>query len=108
MASFRRVFSPTPEEQILDLEMLLQLHMDQIGHCSTCENLIPGDMPGFVTDYGSCRVGSLIFAEKVCGLRDEVCPMYKEVSVAQIKREIEHLKQERSPEGEEDRRGAGN
>lgn len=34
--------------------------------------------------------------------------MYKEVSVAQIKREIERLKQERSPEGEEDRRGAEN
>ena len=38
IASFRRTFLPTPEEQIQDLEMILKLHTEQIGYCSTCKN----------------------------------------------------------------------
>lgn len=102
IASFRRTFLPTPEEQIQDLEMILKLHTEQIGHCSTCKNHISSDMPGIVTDYGSCNVDSPVFAEKVCGLSEETCPLYMEESVEPIKREIECIKQRCVQEGEED------
>lgn len=93
MTNFRRTFFPTPEEQIQDLEMILRVHEGQIGKCSTCENHIPSDMPGFVTDYGKCKTGSPIFIEKVCGLKDESCPLYIEKSVEPIKQKIERIKQ---------------
>ena len=48
MYSFRKSFFPTPEE------------------------------PGFVTDYGGCRMGKAFFAEKACGLVDHVCDGYTE------------------------------
>lgn len=102
IASFRRTFLPTPEEQIQEYEMVLRLHAEQLGHCSTCENHISSDMPGFVTDYGSCNVDSPAFAEKVCGLREETCPLYMEKSVEPIKQEIDRIKQICGPEGEED------
>ena len=100
IASFRRTFLPTPEEQIEDLEMVLRFHTEQIGHCSTCKNHISSDMPGSVTDYGSCNVESPVFAAKVCGLRENTCPLYIEESVEPIKREIERIKQRCVPEGE--------
>lgn len=100
IASFRRTFLPTPEEQIEDLEMVLRFHTEQIGHCSTCKNHISSDMPGIVTDYGSCNVDSPVFAAKVCGLRENTCPLYIEESVEPIKREIERIKQRCVPEGE--------
>ena len=100
IASFRRTFLPTPEEQIEDLEMVLRFHTEQIGHCSTCKNHISSDMPGIVTDYGSCNVDSPAFSAKVCGLRENTCPLYIEESVEPIKREIERIKQRCVPEGE--------
>ena len=103
--SFRRVFAPTPEEQIRDCEMLLELHTAQIGFCSTCANHIPSNMPGFVTDYGECRAGSSNFAAKVCSLEQLPCQQYSEEPVEPILREIERLKRVHPPEGEEDNRG---
>ena len=100
IASFRRTFLPTPEEQIEDLEMVLRFHTEHIGHCSTCKNHISSDMPGIVTDYGSCNVDSPVFSAKVCGLRENTCPLYIEESVEPIKREIERIKQRCVPEGE--------
>lgn len=97
-ASFRRTFFSTPEEQIQDLEMILRLHAEQIGHCSTCERHTPSDMPGYVTDYGGCTVDSPLFTAKVCGLGDKICPLYVERSVESLEKEIERLKQERPPE----------
>ena len=105
MASFRRTFLPTPEEQIHDLEMVLRLHTEQIGYCSTCENYIASNMPGFVTDYGNCRVDSPVFAEKMCGIKDEKCSLYAEKSVEPIKEEIERIKKSRPPERQEDPTG---
>lgn len=102
MGSFRRVFHPTPEEQIRDYEMLLALHTAQIGFCSTCANHIPSNMPGFVTDYGECRAGVQNFAEKVCGLEQLPCQQYIEESIEPILREIDRLKRVCPPEGEED------
>lgn len=54
-SKLRRIFNPTIEEQIQDYEFLLKLHTEQLGQCSTCANLIYGDMSGVVTDYGMCR-----------------------------------------------------
>ena len=102
IASFRRTFLPTPEEQIQEYEMVLRMHTEQIGYCSTCENYISSDMPGFVTDYGNCRVDSPVFEAKVCGLKDENCPLYAEKSVEPIKEEIERIKKSRPPERQED------
>ncbi len=102
MESFRRVFHPTVEEQIQDYELLLRLHKEQLGHCSTCANHISSDMPGFVTDYGECRAGIPNFAEKVCGLEQLPCQQYIEESIEPILREIERLKRVCPPEGEED------
>ena len=99
-ASLRRTFSPTPEEQIQDLEMILRLHAEQIGRCSTCERHTPSDMPGHVTDHGGCTVDSPLFPAKVCGLEDKICPLYVERSVESLEKEIERLKQERPPKEE--------
>lgn len=88
-----------------DLEMILRLHTEQVGKCSTCENHIPSDMPGVVTDYGKYIVESPIFASKVCGLKEEICPLYIEESVEPIRREIERIKQRCAPEREEDTNG---
>ena len=102
MADFRRTFHPTVEEQIQDYELLLRLHKEQLGHCSTCANHISSDMPGYVTDYGDCTVDSPLFPAKVCGLEDKICPLYAERSVEPLEQEIEMLKRDRPPEGDAD------
>ena len=102
IASFRRTFLPTPEEQIQEYEMVLRLHAEQLGQCSTCANHISSDMPGYVTDYGDCTVDSPLFPAKVCGLEDKICPLYVERSVESLEKELERLERERPPEGEED------
>ena len=95
MGRFRRIFNPTKEEQIYDLEMLLRLHEEQIGHCCTCLNHILSDATGFVTDFGECKANSQIFAIKACGLIDDPCPLYEENAeeVIGIKQNIQQLRQ---------------
>lgn len=78
MGSFRRTFSPTPEEEAEMCLEAIRLHEEQIGHCSTCLNLEESTAPGFVTDYGNCRMGKKFFPEKVCGLTDCNCDGYVE------------------------------
>lgn len=92
---FRRIFHPTKEEQINDLEMLLKRHEEQIGHCTTCKKHISSHEPGFVTDFGKCKNHSTIFAQKACGLTDAHCPLYEEdvEEVVAIKRSILELRQ---------------
>ena len=41
-----------------------------------------------------------IFVEKVCGLKDESCPLYIEKSVEPIKQKIERIKQRCEPDDE--------
>ena len=91
----RRIFHPTKEEQISDLEMLLKFHQELIGSCSTCANHIPSNMPGFVTDYGECKAEAEMFPAKVCGLTDDPCPMYVEDTefVKDINLKIQQLRQ---------------
>lgn len=101
-AKIRRIFNPTAEELIQDYEFLLELHREQLGQCSTCANLIPGDMSGVVTDYGMCRKNSQLFSAKVCGREDKICSLYVEKSVKSLEHEIGRLRRESQREGEED------
>lgn len=97
-ASFRRIFKPTKEEQIQDLELILRLHSEQIGKCSTCENYIPTEMPGFVTDYGRCKARSPVFDHKVAtyGDPEPECSLYLESTdyIDDVKERISKLKGE--------------
>lgn len=96
MSNFRKIFNPTKEQQIKDIETLIKLHEDQRNHCSTCVFHIPTSMPGFVTDYGDCRVNSPIFSEKVCGLKEVRCSYYVEdpTEINRLKKLLEGLKGE--------------
>ena len=95
MCSFQRVFFPTPEEETEMCRAAIKLHEEQIGNCSTCVNLDPSTEPGFVTDYGRCRLEKEFFAEKVCGLADHVCDGYIEerVAVERAMARLEELEQ---------------
>lgn len=95
MNRLRRAFCPTREERISDFEMLLRMHREQIGHCSTCTNYVSSNMPGFVTDYGECKVEAEMFPAKVCGLTDDPCPMYAEDTefVRDINLKIQQIRQ---------------
>lgn len=101
-SKLRRIFNPTIEEQIQDYEFLLKLHREQLGQCSTCVNLIPGDMSGVVTDYGICRINNPLFSAKVCGRTDKICSLYLEKSVKSLEQEIEKLRRQSQREGEEE------
>ena len=101
-SKLRRIFNPTAEEQIQDYKFMLELHREQLGQCSTCANLISGDMSGVVTDYGMCRKNSSLFSAKVCGREDKICSLYVEKSVKSLEQEIDRLRRQSPLEGEED------
>ena len=93
----RDLFFSTNEQLISDYEELLQLHNNQIGRCSTCTNYIPTDAPGFVTDYGKCRLDNPDFYERVCDPGNSItCDLYVEdkETVKTINNEIQKLKGE--------------
>lgn len=98
MNKLRDIFMPSIEERIKTTEKLIQLYNEHIGYCSTCDHHISVDVPGFVTDYGFCKVESPIFEAKVCGLIDEGCPLYLEnvSSLNRMKDELKKLKEELS------------
>lgn len=72
------IFYPTKEEQINFFEFVMMIRQDQIGCCSTCAHYSSSDMPGFVTDYGTCQVNSSIFTKKVCSQEKIECSFYSE------------------------------
>ena len=78
--SFRRIFHPTKEERIRDLELLIRLHEKSIGQCSTCINHEESLMPEFVTDYGECKKKAPWFVAKVVPPDGKAlsCPFYEE------------------------------
>lgn len=97
---FRRIFNPTKEEQIQDLEQLIRLHNMQIGHCSTCIHHEESRMPGFVTDYGKCKKRVRIFYKKVVDSSQHIpCKQYEEDAeyVQLLKKQIQLLKTEYPP-----------
>lgn len=46
----------------------IKLHEEQIGDCSTCVNLDRSTEPGFVTDYGGCRMGKAFLQKRRAAL----------------------------------------
>lgn len=101
-SKLQRIFNPTAEELIQDYEAILKLHAEQLGQCSTCANLIPGDMSGVVTDYGMCRKNSPLFSAKVCGREEKICSLYVEKSVKSLEHEIGRLRRQSQQPAEED------
>ena len=98
MDKFRDIFHPSPERLLENYEFALEIHNNNIGKCSTCKYIIPPppDLPGFVTDYGECKLCKDIFPSKVCGLDDVDCDGYEEDidSIVGIVEEINRLKGE--------------
>ena len=94
---FRRVFNPTREELIDRYEMLLKLHNNQLGKCSTCTHYVGSSAPGVVIDYGSCRKCMKFFSEKACGMREIECTEYDENldNITKIKTELDKWKRKR-------------
>lgn len=90
MSDFRRIFNPTAEEQIQDIDSLLNIHNNLIGLCCTCKHYKGSTMPGFVTDYGECLLKSPMFLRKVCTTAILDCPNYSENTD-----EVEELKKHR-------------
>lgn len=64
----RRIFAPTPEEELEDLEKYKRFseRAYQEKSCSTCVEYIPvpDDLPGVVSAYPDCKRGGL--AIKTC------------------------------------------
>lgn len=79
-SNFRKTFKPTKEEKIKLYEDLLENHNRQIGHCSTCIHFVGSDAPGFVTDYGTCKLAKDVFPTKVCSMSDVICDDYEEIT----------------------------
>lgn len=95
--SVRRIFSPTKEEEIEDLELYIRIHDNLIGSCSTCAHHTESTVPGFVTDYGECNKKYEKYLDKVVsGPNDIVCPLYEESTehINNLKRQLESLKKE--------------
>lgn len=76
--SFNKIFNPTIGEQIEQIKKIIELRRKHIGHCVTCSHYIALDAPGFIEDYGRCKLNVSLFAKKVCGLSSDKCPNYKE------------------------------
>lgn len=74
----RSIFSPSPQEKIKQYEAVLERCCVDDGSCSSCIHHVPptADLPGFVTDYGTCKLNIDVFAGKVCGLKDIKCESY--------------------------------
>ena len=69
MFSFKDIFCPSIEKQIEKAEGYLSIIYDARDRqeCCVCEHFCPpsASLPGFVTDYGSCKLGLDFFPEKV-------------------------------------------
>ena len=74
----RSIFCPTPQEKIKQYKAVIDRYCMDNGSCLSCMYHIPPatDLPGFVTDYGECKLNLDIFAGKVCGLEDVKCESY--------------------------------
>lgn len=80
MNKIKELFSPTTEKEIERTRLLLKLHEEFIGDCSTCEHYVSPqpDLPEYVVDYGECSLKKDMFYKKVCGLCHAVCSGYQE------------------------------
>lgn len=108
MADFRRIFFPTPEEEKKDFERVARLYFSNIGYCCTCANHDESEMPGFVTDYGECRLNVPDFPEKACAQVEANCEKY-ELDEEQVEYLLEAyrdiLKKVKGPQVKEEKKG---
>lgn len=83
MVSFDKAFKPSIEQQIESYENLIKLHKNNIGQCCTCLNHVSTllNLPGYVIDYGECKLSNPIFSRKVNRFDDVACSDYKEETV---------------------------
>lgn len=97
MFDFRKIFSPTADEQIEQYEQLLALHNKHIGYCSACAHYKLSQMPGFVEDHGDCDLMLPCFSRKVVSQEHIDCLYYKEntAQAERLKQKIENLKKEK-------------
>lgn len=84
LADFRKVFFPSPEEEKKDLERTVKLYFSHVGYCCTCAHHEESEMPGFVVDYGECRLNVPDFPEKACAPVEAGCELY-ETDAEQVK-----------------------
>lgn len=73
----RRIFCPTPEEELEDVEKIAEIREALKGTCSACIHHEESDLPGYFTDYGRCRVGSPLFGDIVTNPLVK-CPSYQD------------------------------
>ena len=103
MFSFTDIFCPSIEKQIEEAEGYLSIIYDARNRqeCCVCEHFCPpsASLPGFVTDYGSCKLGLDFFPEKVCGLSSIECG-YFEYDDTEEKRVYDKIKELKSNKGE--------
>lgn len=103
MFSFTDSFCPSIEKQIEESEGYLSIIYDARDRqeCCVCEHFCPpsASLPGFVTDYGSCKLGLDFFPEKVCGLSSIECG-YFEYDETEEKRVYDKIKELKSNKGE--------
>lgn len=70
MVDFDRVFNPTVEQQLEDLNTALRIHNEAIKKkwCSTCKHWTapPRFLPGFVENHGDCTCNHVVDATPNC------------------------------------------
>lgn len=74
----KRIFKPSIEEEIADLESIISIYGSLIGECCTCIHHEETSLPGYYTDYGRCEIKSECFSKKVSGLNKIPCSNYCE------------------------------
>lgn len=91
MNKLRKVFMPTPREEIEQLENILNNFCLEDRLCNTCIHYVPTSAytPGFVTDFGDCKEGF-----NVCEFIHEGCLFYQYNSAPadMLKNRIDELK----------------
>lgn len=97
---FNRIFNPSKEQLISDLECMIELHNSLVGRCVTCAHHIPpaANLPGFIDACGICtRVDRKVFLNKAILEKDMPCDQYEndERGVNAIQNEIDRLKGEK-------------
>ena len=83
-----------PKGQLEELELYLRAHKETIGQCCTCIHHDAINKPGFVTDYGFCKLRLPWSDARIVAQNPEPCPQYEEASTEELEREIKRLRRE--------------
>lgn len=95
-SNFMKAFFPSKDDKIKYLEAVISLRETFRGECATCISYIGSDMPGFVTDFGSCKLNAECFYKKAPGFSNSDCPLYEEdvESINKLRNAVDKLKGE--------------